>query len=105
MNTSNSPVPLNDTRGASLAISVTREMLFARTREMAVAAGRKPLQVTQRDYEQARVELTGESDMERQEAVLDASSGLMERASKVADWENEGGAMAPGRAREENPAS
>ncbi len=52
--------------------AVTREMVQARTRSMAVTAGRSPLQISQADYEQARRELTGESDMDRQEARLDA---------------------------------
>ena len=47
-------------------------MVHARTRELAVLAGRTPLQVSQADYEQARQELTGESDPDRQDAVLDA---------------------------------
>lgn len=68
---------------------VTREMLHARTREMAVQAGRAPLQILQGDYERARIELTGETDMERQEAVLDAApAGCAERQ---ADDQNEGG--------------
>jgi hypothetical protein len=59
-------------------------MVQARTRELAVLAGRTPLAITQSDYEQARREMTGETDMDRQEAVLDAPSA-------VAVWENEGG--------------
>ena len=51
--------------------AVTREMVYARTRELAVRAGRTSLQIAQSDYEQARAEMTGESEMERQEAVLD----------------------------------
>ena len=61
---------------------VTREMLHARTRRMAVSAGRSPLQITQADYEQARRELTGETDMSRQEARLD--SGAAPRAPGAA---------------------
>jgi hypothetical protein len=47
-------------------------MVQARTRELAVLAGRNSLAITQSDYEKARRELTGESEMKRQEAVLDA---------------------------------
>lgn len=67
--------PLRDAGPARSARSgrPTREMIHARTREMAVQAGRAPLQILQADYERARVELTGESDMGRQEAVLDGS--------------------------------
>src|SRR5689334_17417820 len=70
---------------------VTRERVYARTRELAVKAGRPSLQVSQADYEQARCELTGESDMVRQEAVLDASAA---DASASIAWENEGGHLA-----------
>jgi len=51
---------------------VTRAMVQARARELAVIAGRAPPYVTQVDYQQARRELTGESDMDRQDAILDA---------------------------------
>ncbi len=74
------------------SVPVTREMVHARTREMAVQAGRAPLQISQADYERARVELTGESDMRRQEAVLDGSREVAKvPAGAVAVWENEGG--------------
>lgn len=65
----------NDRSGSPI-IGVTRQMLHDRTREMAVQAGRLPLQITQSDYEQARRELTGESAMHLQEAVLDASPAM-----------------------------
>jgi len=51
----------------------TRAMVDARTRAIAAAAGRIPPLVVQADYEQAKREVTGESDRERQQAVLDAS--------------------------------
>ncbi len=51
---------------------VTRAMIQARTRELTLIAGRSPLDVCQSDYEQAKRELTGESDIDRQEAVLNA---------------------------------
>ncbi len=50
---------------------VTREMVHARTRELARLAGRDPAHVSHADYEQARRDLTGESDTERQDAVLE----------------------------------
>ena len=50
---------------------VTRVMVQARTRELAVIAGRTPQQVSQADYERAKRELTGEADLDRQDAVLD----------------------------------
>jgi len=52
--------------------SVTREMVHARARELALIAGHAPPHVSQADYEQAKRELTGESDLDRQEAVLEA---------------------------------
>lgn len=51
---------------------VTREMVQARTRELALIAGRVPPHVLQADYELARRELTGESDPDRQDAMLDS---------------------------------
>jgi hypothetical protein len=51
---------------------VTREMVHARTRELALIAGRVPPHVTRADYDQAKRELTGESDMDRQEAMLES---------------------------------
>lgn len=54
---------------------VTREQVQARTRELAVIAGRTPQHVMQADYERAKRELTGETDPDRQDAVLDALPG------------------------------
>ena len=50
---------------------VTREMLYARTTELALLAGRGAHQIKQVDYERAKRELTGESDFDRQQAVLE----------------------------------
>ena len=52
--------------------AVTREGLRARARALAVIAGRVPPQVSQLDYEQAKRELTGESEGDRQDAILDS---------------------------------
>ncbi len=52
--------------------TVTRAMACARARELARLAGFDPPHVRQSDYEQARRELTGESDFDRQDAVLEA---------------------------------
>lgn len=49
----------------------TREMVRCRTLELAAIAGRAPHQIKQVDYEQAKRELTGETDLDRQQAVLD----------------------------------
>jgi hypothetical protein len=51
---------------------VTRDMVHERARELAKISGRAPHDVSQSDYEQAKRELTGESDMDRQEEVLEA---------------------------------
>jgi len=51
---------------------VTRWMVRDRARELAVIAGRSPPHVTQGDYEDAKRELTGETEMDRQDAILDA---------------------------------
>ena len=51
---------------------VTREMARARARELALRAGYAIPHVRQADYEQAKRELTGESDIDRQDAVLDS---------------------------------
>jgi hypothetical protein len=50
---------------------VTRESVRARARELALLAGRSSADVLQRDYEQAKREVTGESDPARQEAILE----------------------------------
>ena len=50
----------------------TREMVQARSRELALIAGRVPPHVTQADYEQAKRELMGEPDIDRQEAMLES---------------------------------
>ncbi|MFH1498383.1 MAG: hypothetical protein ABII82_11210 [Verrucomicrobiota bacterium] len=52
-----------------------RERLHNRTRTLAAKAGREPTGVTQIDYEQAKREVTGESDPERQNAILDSRPG------------------------------
>ena len=50
---------------------VNRVMVNRRAHEIALNAGRRSPQVTQPDYEQAKRELTGESDSDRQDALLD----------------------------------
>lgn len=49
---------------------VTPHMVRSRTVELAINAGRSSIEISQRDYEQAKRELTGETDFERQQAVL-----------------------------------
>lgn len=55
---------------ATVAGSRTREMVRARTNELALIAGRRSHEIKQVDYERAKREVTGESDFDRQEAVL-----------------------------------
>jgi DNA-binding LacI/PurR family transcriptional regulator len=50
----------------------TRELVQARAHEIAVIAGRPSPYVTRADYLQAKRELTGESDLDLQDAILDA---------------------------------
>ncbi len=60
---------------------MTRARVDARTHELALLAGRSPPHVTQSDYEQAKREVTGESDIDLQEAILDSVSALERRDS------------------------
>jgi len=46
-------------------------MVYARTIELAALAGRTSYEIRQYDYEQAKRELTGESDFDKQQAVFD----------------------------------
>lgn len=48
----------------------TPYMVRSRTVEMATRAGRSSLEIRQSDYEQAKRDLTGETDFDRQHAVL-----------------------------------
>lgn len=54
-----------------LTRSVTRQMVHDRTLELAMRDGRNNLQIKQVDYERAKRELTGESDLDRQQEILD----------------------------------
>jgi len=51
---------------------VTRARVQSRAHELAVIAGRVPPHVAQVDYQQAKRELTGETDIDRQDAILDS---------------------------------
>ena len=51
---------------------VTRARVQARAEELARLAGRIAPDVAQIDYLQAKREITGESDSDRQDAILDA---------------------------------
>ncbi|MEI6862537.1 MAG: hypothetical protein WCL04_09830 [Verrucomicrobiota bacterium] len=47
-------------------------MIQERARALALIAGNVPPHISQRNYEEAKIELTGETDFDRQEAVLEA---------------------------------
>ena len=51
--------------------SVTRQMVHDRTVELAMIDGRLSHQIKQADYERAKRELTGETDFDRQQQILD----------------------------------
>ncbi len=51
---------------------VSRAMVHTRAGELALIAGRDPAHPTPADMAAARRELTGETDIDRQEALLDA---------------------------------
>ena len=55
----------------SLIFPVTRQMVYVRTIELATLAGRASHEIKQSDYEQAKRELTGESDCDKQQAAFD----------------------------------
>ncbi len=52
--------------------TVTPEMVEARARELALIAGRDPVQPSKVDYEQAQRELTGGTEMDVEEEVMEA---------------------------------
>lgn len=54
-----------------------RDLVHARTEELAVIAGRAPHDVSLEDYAQAKRELTGLSDTVLQDAILSASSATV----------------------------
>lgn len=61
----------DNSTGNSTLLRPTREMVRSRTQQLAAIAGRGAHQIRQSDYEQAKRELTGESDFDRQQSILD----------------------------------
>lgn len=57
--------------GNSKTGRMSRAAVNVRTHEIAAHAGRVPPQVSQADYEQAKREITGETDVDRQNTLLD----------------------------------
>jgi hypothetical protein len=49
---------------------VTPRMVRSRTVELAISKGRSSIEIRQSDYEQAKRELTGETDFDRQQSML-----------------------------------
>ncbi|WP_265593888.1 hypothetical protein [Haloferula sp. BvORR071] len=60
----------------------SRDRVYARTRQLALTAGRYAHQISKSDYDQAMREITGQSDPKRQEAILEAAERL--RLARVA---------------------
>lgn len=93
--------PMNEGGMGGRAVGIhpmIRKMVHERTRELALAAGRHPLQVTHSDYQRARLDITGESEFERQDAVLNALQGKNARANRKRSTDRPGhlGAKVPG---------
>jgi hypothetical protein len=53
--------------------TVTRKMVRERAVELAVTNGRSAQEVSKSDWEQAKLELTGETDMDPKESALDSA--------------------------------
>jgi hypothetical protein len=53
--------------------TVTRKMVQARAAELAVINGRSAHEASKSDWEQAKLELTGDSDTDPKEAVLESA--------------------------------
>jgi hypothetical protein len=67
--------PLNKgvlTENASGIGTVTQDMVEKRAVELATIAGHVPLEPSEADYEQAKRELTGEPELDVQEAALES---------------------------------
>lgn len=62
---------------------VTRTEVNIRTHELAALAGRVPPYVTQKDYEQAKRDVTGETDRDRQNAMLDTHPPEIQRVPLI----------------------
>ena len=60
----------------SLIRPVTRDMVYVRTIELASLEGRGSHEIEQFDYDQAKRELTGESDFDKQQAAFDFNEYL-----------------------------
>lgn len=57
--------------GNATLLRPTCDMVRSRTLELASINGREAHQIRQSDYEQGKRELTGVSDFDRQQAILD----------------------------------
>ncbi|WP_265594961.1 hypothetical protein [Haloferula sp. BvORR071] len=51
----------------------SRDLVYARTLQLALNAGRYAHEISKADYDQAMREVTGESDRMRQDAILDSA--------------------------------
>ena len=66
-----SPDGVNSIAAPAVPLNL-RARVHLRASELAKRCGRQPMSVSQSDYEQAKRELTGERDHDRQQFVLDA---------------------------------
>jgi len=71
--------PDGPTAAPAVLKPAARARVNLRAQELARLAGRTPPLVSQSDYERAKQELTGESDWEQQNAILDALPGAGSR--------------------------
>lgn len=72
-------------RSSKTSGRVSRAAVHVRTQELAALAGRVPPQVSQADYERAKREITGETDVNRQNAALDSPCVGASQAGELGD--------------------
>ncbi|MBI5691021.1 MAG: hypothetical protein HZC55_13115 [Verrucomicrobia bacterium] len=73
----NSHLPSLPSANSCPLAPVTREVILTRTRELALRAGRVPPQVDQVDYEEAKRELTDETELDRQCSVQNTATSAV----------------------------
>jgi hypothetical protein len=69
----NNASPIVPGHDGSPLLHASRDLVYARTLQLALNAGRYAHQISKADYDQAMREVTGESDRMRQEAILDSA--------------------------------
>ena len=98
----NPPKQVVVTESLAIMVTVTRKVMRERAVELAMIKGRSTKEVSKSDWEQAKRELTGESEMDPKEAVLESapesdrwnpvpgSAGHKVRVASSADEDDEG---------------